>query len=181
MSPEPDPARAHDHGERAFRPLGLCVLAVSDTRDLQSDASGAYLAERAAEAGHVLVERDLVRDEVEAIRAKVQGWCTDERVHAVIVTGGTGLFARDVTPEAVEPLFDKRMPGFGELFRMLSWEEIGTATLESRATAGVIARTVVFVIPGSRGACRTAMERLILPQLDSRTKPCSVGGMIDRL
>ncbi len=177
----PNPVRAHDHGERAFVPLGACVLAVSDTRDLQSDASGAYLAETLAAAGHTLVERELVRDEVAQIQAKVKGWCADPAVNAVIVTGGTGLFARDVSPEALEPLFDKRMPGFGEMFRMLSWEEIGTATLESRACAGVIDRTVVFVIPGSRGACRTALEKLILPQLDSRTKPCSIGGMIDRL
>ncbi len=179
--PTAPPARAHDHEERPFVPLGVCVLAVSDTRDLQSDASGAYLAETLAGAGHRLVERDLVRDEVALIQAKLKGWTADPAVHAVIVTGGTGLFARDVSPEAVEPLFDKRMPGFGEMFRMLSWEEIGTATLESRACAGVIDRTVVFVIPGSRGACRTALEKLILPQLDSRTRPCSIGGMIDRL
>lgn len=184
MSQSPAPgshARAHDERERPFRPLGVCVLAVSDTRDLQSDASGAYLAESLTAAGHQLVERALVRDEVEQIRAKVRAWTADPRVHAVVVTGGTGLFARDVTPEALEPLFDKRMPGFGELFRMLSWQEIGTATLESRATAGVIQRRVVFAIPGSRGACRTALEKLILPQLDSRTRPCSLGGMIERL
>ncbi|RMH05005.1 MAG: molybdenum cofactor biosynthesis protein [Planctomycetota bacterium] len=177
----PTSSRAHGHSDRPFRSLGVCVLAVSDTRDLQSDESGAWLADTLAGAGHLLIERDLVRDEVEQIRERVATWAEDERVQAIVVTGGTGPFARDVTPEALEPLFDKHLPGFGELFRMLSWEEIGTAAIESRAVAGVIRGTLVFAIPGSRGACRTALEKLILPQLDSRTRPCSLGGMIDRL
>ncbi len=182
MTPtDPDLPRAHDHEERCFRPLGCAVLAVSDTRDLQSDLSGAFLAEKLREAGHELRDRIVVRDEVEAIREQVLAWASREEIHAILITGGTGLFARDVTPEALEPLFEKHMPGFGELFRHLSFREIGTATIESRATAGVIQRTLVFAMPGSRGACRLAIEEIILPQLDARTRPCSVGGMIERL
>lgn len=169
------------HQDREFAPLGIKILVVSDTRDLRSDTSGAWLEERCQQEGHQVLERMVVRDEAEEVRAQVADWCQDQGVNAVLVTGGTGLFARDITPEAVEPLFDKFIPGFGELFRMLSYEEIGTATIESRATAGIVARTVVFVMPGSRGACRLALEDLILPQLDSRTKPCSIAGMIDRL
>ena len=174
--------RAHDcHAEREFRPLGIAVLVVSDTRDLRSDKSGLLLAERCQEAGHVLVERTVVLDEADLIQQRVLEWSGMEEVHTILITGGTGVFKRDVTPEAVEPLFDKKMPGFGELFRYFSFEEIGTATLESRATAGIVNKTLVFAIPGSSGACRLAIDKLILPQLDSRTKPCSIAGMLDRL
>jgi len=173
---------AHErHQDREFLSLGIKILVVSDTRDLRSDTSGAWLEERCQQSGHQVHQREVGKDEVELVREKVAEWCGDSQVNAVLVTGGTGVFARDVTPEAVEPLFDKHMPGFGELFRMLSFDEIGTATLESRATAGIVNKTMVFIMPGSRGACRLALEDLILPQLDSRTKPCSIAGMIDRL
>ena len=151
--------RAHDcHAEREFRPLGIAVLVVSDTRDLRSDKSGLLLAERCQEAGHVLVERIVVLDEADLIQQRVLEWSGMEEVHTILITGGTGVFKRDVTPEAVEPLFDKKMPGFGELFRYFSFEEIGTATLESRATAGIVNKTLVFAMPGSSGACRLAID-----------------------
>ncbi len=172
---------AHEGTEREFRSLGVAILVVSDTRTLEDDHSGAFLERRAQEEGHQICGRVIVPDDVQAIRDQVRDWCEKDEVHAVLVTGGTGVFAKDVTPEALEALFDKNIPGFGEMFRMLSWQEIGTATLESRATAGVIHRTLVFVMPGSQGACRLAMEELILPQLDSRTRPCSMGGMVEKL
>ncbi len=184
MPPEPsDPSQAHAHGggEREFQPLGVAVLAVSDTRDLQSDTSGAWLAGRLQEAGHVLVERRVVRDEMQAIREAVQEWCDRDEVQVILVTGGTGITGRDVTPEALEPLFDKPVPGFGELFRWLSYREIGSAAIQSRATAGLLSGRLVFVLPGSQGACRLALEEILLPQLDARTLPCSFPAILDRI
>lgn len=169
---------AHGGSPRAFLPLGVAVLSVSDTRTLETDRSGAWLAEQVAAAGHALIERRVVPDEAEPIRAAVNAWCAHPRVRAVIVTGGTGVTERDVTPDALEPLFDKQLAGFGELFRMLSYQEIGAAAIQSRATAGVIRGRVVFVVPGSTGACRLALEKIILPQLDARTAPCSFAGLM---
>ncbi len=170
MVPDPD-----------FVPLGIRVLAVSDTRALDDDRSGALLAERLGAAGHRVLGREVVRDERDAIRAAVAAWCDDPAVHVVVVTGGTGVTRRDVTPEAVEPLYDKPLPGFGELFRALSYDEIGAATIQSRASAGVARGTLVFLLPGSTNACRLAVERILLPQLDARTRPCNFARLLDRL
>ncbi|HVH36675.1 MAG TPA: molybdenum cofactor biosynthesis protein B [Tahibacter sp.] len=164
-----------------FRPLTLCVLTVSDTRTAADDTSGDYLAGALTEAGHVLHERVLTKDDKYRIRAIVANWIADERVHGVLITGGTGFTGRDTTPEAVEPLLDKVMPGFGETFRAVSYEEIGTSTMQSRAFAGLSNNSFVFCLPGSTSACRTAWEKLIRVQLDARTKPCNLAGLMPRL
>jgi molybdenum cofactor biosynthesis protein B len=164
-----------------FRPLTLCVLTVSDTRTADNDTSGDYLVASLTDAGHHLHERRIARDDKYRIRAIVADWIADERVHGVIVTGGTGFTGRDSTPEAIEPLLDKLMPGFGELFRAVSYEEIGTSTLQSRAFAGLSNNSFVFCLPGSTSACRTAWEKLIRAQLDARTKPCNLAGLMPRL
>lgn len=167
--------------ERSFQPLNIAVLTVSDSRTEDDDKSGRLLAERLAEAGHHLAERRIVRDDRYAIRAVVSDWIARPEVDAVIATGGTGLTGRDGTPEAVAPLLDKTIDGFGELFRAISFEEIGTSSLQSRATAGVANATFVFVLPGSSGACRTAWDRLIRDQLDYRTRPCNLVELRPRL
>lgn len=167
--------------ERSFQPLNIAVLTVSDSRTEDDDKSGRLLAERLAEAGHHLAERRLVRDDRHAIRAVVSEWIARADVDAVLATGGTGLTGRDGTPEAVAPLFDKTIDGFGELFRAVSFEEIGTSALQSRATAGVANATFVFVLPGSSGACRTAWDRIIRDQLDYRTRPCNLVELRPRL
>ena len=164
-----------------FIPLNLCVLTVSDTRSLDNDGSGAYLAGALVDAGHRLHARRVERDDRYRLRAVVADWIADEAVHGVLVTGGTGFTGRDSTPEAIAPLLDKEMPGFGELFRMLSFEEIGTSSLQSRAFAGLANNTFVFCLPGSTSACRTAWERLIAAQLDARTRPCDLAGLMPRL
>ncbi|TAH37146.1 MAG: molybdenum cofactor biosynthesis protein B [Planctomycetota bacterium] len=166
---------AHAHGAdgAGFVALGAAVLVVSDTRDLDTDASGKYLEQQLAAAGHRCVERRVVKDEIEAVRAAVAAWCQRDEVRVILVTGGTGVTPRDVTPEALEPLFEKALPGFGELFRQLSFQEIGSSAIQSRATAGILRGRLVFALPGSRGACRLALEQIILPQLDARTLPCS--------
>jgi molybdopterin adenylyltransferase len=164
-----------------FRPLTLCVLTVSDTRTAADDTSGDYLAAALADAGHRLHERFVVKDDKYRIRAIVANWIADERVHGVLVTGGTGFTGRDTTPEAIEPLLDKIMPGFGETFRAISYEEIGTSTMQSRAFAGLANNSFVFCLPGSTSACRTAWEKLIRVQLDARTKPCNLAGLMPRL
>lgn len=167
------------HGsERPFRPLGVAVLTVSDTRTMEDDRSGALLAKGLTDAGHQLAARAIVADEVEAIQLQVRQWLAYSSVETIVVTGGTGLTPRDVTPEALEPLFDKPIPGFGELFRALSLAEIGTAMLQSRACAGIAQGKVIWALPGSTGACRTALEGILIPQLDSRTRPCSVSGLL---
>ena len=165
----------------AFVPLNLCVLTVSDTRTSDSDTSGDYLAAALTEAGHRLHERKLLRDDRYAIRAQVALWIADADVHGVLVSGGTGFTGRDSTPEAVAPLLDKEMPGFGELFRAISHEEIGTSSLQSRAFAGLSNHTFVFCLPGSTSACRTAWEKLLRAQLDARTRPCNLAGLLPRL
>ncbi|HVT31536.1 MAG TPA: molybdenum cofactor biosynthesis protein B [Rhodanobacteraceae bacterium] len=164
-----------------FAPLELCVLTISDTRTPDNDTSGDYLALSLGQAGHRLHDRRIVRDDRYRIRAIVSEWIADENVHGILVTGGTGFTGRDSTPEAIRPLLDKEMPGFGEMFRVLSFEEIGTSTLQSRAFAGLANETFVFCLPGSTSACRTAWEKLISAQLDARTRPCNLAGLRSRL
>ena len=164
-----------------FAPLDLCVLTISDTRTADNDTSGDYLALSLGQAGHRLHDRRIVKDDRYRIRAIVSEWIADENVHGILVTGGTGFTGRDSTPEAIRPLLDKEMPGFGEMFRVLSFEEIGTSTMQSRAFAGLSNNTFVFCLPGSTSACRTAWERLIRAQLDATTRPCNLAGLMPRL
>jgi len=164
-----------------FKPLSLCVLTVSDTRTMDNDTSGDYLCDALREAGHRLHERAIVRDDKYAMRALVSRWIADGGVDGIIVTGGTGFTGRDSTPEALLPLLDKQMPGFGELFRAISFGEIGTSTLQSRAFAGLANATFLFALPGSTSACRTAWEKIIAAQLDARTKPCNLANLRPRL
>ena len=164
-----------------FVPLNLCVLTVSDTRTPENDTSGDYLALSLGQAGHRLAEKRIVKDNRYVIRAIVAQWIADESIHGVLVTGGTGFTGRDSTPEAILPLLDKEMPGFGEMFRVLSFEEIGTSTMQSRAFAGLSNSTFVFCLPGSTSACRTAWEKLIGAQLDATTRPCNLVGIMPRL
>ncbi|MDX1594188.1 MAG: molybdenum cofactor biosynthesis protein B [Gammaproteobacteria bacterium] len=171
---------AHGGGDRAFLPLDIAVLTVSDSRTEADDKSGKTLVERLTAAGHALAEKAIVRDDRYAIRAIVSRWIADPDVQVVIATGGTGLTGRDGTPEALLPLFDKVIEGFGELFRNLSYQDIGTSTLQSRAVAGVANGTIVFSLPGSSGACRDGWDKLIVHQLDARTKPCNLVEIMPR-
>ena len=164
-----------------FLPLNIAVLTASDTRTLEDDTSGQLLSDRLTEAGHQLAARKIVPDNIYLIRALVSQWIADESIDIVISTGGTGLTGRDGTPEAVEVLFDKKIQGFGELFRQLSYEEIATSTIQSRVTAGVANGTYIFCLPGSSGACRTAWDRILAAQLDLRSKPCNFAELIPRL
>lgn len=164
-----------------FEPLAIAVLTVSDSRTLAQDSSGDYLCATLREAGHRLADRALLPDDRYRLRATVSAWIADPAIDAVIVTGGTGFTGRDSTPEAIAPLLDRQMPGFGELFRMLSWDEIGTSALQSRALAGIANATFVFCLPGSTSACRTAWERIIAAQLDRRTRPCNLAALRPRL
>ena len=164
-----------------FLPLNIAVLTASDTRTLEEDTSGQLLSDRLTEAGHQLAAREIVPDNIYLIRALVSQWIADEFIDIVISTGGTGLTGRDGTPEAVEVLFDKKIQGFGELFRQLSYEEIATSTIQSRVTAGVANGTYIFCLPGSSGACRTAWDRILAAQLDLRSKPCNFAELIPRL
>jgi molybdenum cofactor biosynthesis protein B len=164
-----------------FVSLSLCVLTVSDTRTPANDTSGDYLCDALREAGHRLHERAISRDDRYALRAIVSRWIADDDVNGIIVTGGTGFTGRDSTPEALLPLLDKEMPGFGELFRAISFDEIGTSTLQSRAFAGLANATFVFALPGSTSACRTAWEKIVSAQLDARTKPCNLANLRPRL
>ncbi|MDX1527253.1 MAG: molybdenum cofactor biosynthesis protein B [Gammaproteobacteria bacterium] len=167
--------------EREFIPLKIAVLTVSDTRSDKDDKSGALLVERLTAAGHRMAEKAIVRDDVFAIRAKVSAWIANKDVQVVITTGGTGVTGRDGTPEAVRPLLDKEIPGFGEIFRVLSYEQIKTSTLQSRAMAGVANATYIFCLPGSSGACRDAWDKIISAQLDYRTRPCNLVELMPRL
>jgi molybdenum cofactor biosynthesis protein B len=164
-----------------FIPLNVAVLTVSDTRTRENDTSGDLIQERLTGAGHKVAARVILPDDVEKLRGQLRAWMADKSVDAVISTGGTGLTRRDVTPEAVAPLITKPIPGFGELFRWLSYEEIGTSTIESRALAGVADDTFIFCLPGSTGACRTGMDKIILPQLNSTTGPCNLTEMLPRI
>ncbi|MFN4168038.1 MAG: molybdenum cofactor biosynthesis protein B [Pannonibacter phragmitetus] len=166
---------------RPFIPLRIAVLTVSDTRQLEDDRSGAVLVERIAGAGHTLADRRIVPDDVEAIREAVRGWIADSTVDVVITTGGTGFTGRDVTPEALEPLFEKRMEGFSYVFHRISYEKIGTSTVQSRATAGVAGATYIFVLPGSPGACKDAWDGILKWQLDYRHMPCNFVEIMPRL
>ena len=160
--------------DKPFIALPVAVLTVSDTRGPENDTSGDFLANALQAAGHVLADRRLVKDDIYAIRAVVSAWIADAGVAAVLITGGTGFSGRDSTPEAVSVLFDKTIDGFGELFRRLSLDEIGTSTLQSRAVAGLANRTLVCCLPGSTGACRTGWEGILAQQLDNRTRPCNL-------
>ncbi len=163
------------------QPLNLAILAVSDTRTLETDTSGQRLVEFAARAGHEVVQRQILPDDLEAVREQVRQWSASPSIQVVLTTGGTGVTGRDVTPEAVEPLLTKTIPGFGELFRMLSYEDIGAATIQSRAFAGLVGTTLVFALPGSSGAVELAIDRILLPQLDVRTQPCNFAQLLPRL
>ncbi|MBI3435351.1 MAG: molybdenum cofactor biosynthesis protein B [Proteobacteria bacterium] len=166
---------------RAFVALRIAVLTVSDTRALADDKSGSILAERIAQAGHVLADRAIVQDDVETIRAKARQWIADSGVDVVITTGGTGFTGRDVTPEAIEPLFEKRMEGFSTLFLMVSHQKIGTSAIQTRATAGVAGATYIFCLPGSPGACKDAWDAILVHQLDYRYRPCNFVEIMPRL
>ncbi len=166
---------------RQFIPLNLAVLTVSDSRTEATDASGRLLVGRLTEAGHRLVEKAIVPDDLYQIRAIVSRWIADPDTHAILVTGGTGVTGRDGTPEAVSPLLDKTLDGFGEVFRMISYQEIGTSTIQSRALAGIANGTYLFCLPGSKNACATAWDKLIQGQLDFRTRPCNLVELIPRL
>ena len=166
---------------KAFMPLSIAVLAVSDTRTLETDSGGALLKSMLEADGHHCAERALVRDDIHAIRAKVLQWVVDPEIDAIITTGGTGFSGRDVTPEALEPLFQKHMEGFSVLFHQYSSTTVGTSSLQSRATGGLIGTTFVFVLPGSRGACRDAWEGILRAQLDNRHKPCNFVELMPRL
>ena len=160
--------------------LAITVLTISDTRGPAEDTSGDLLVERLTSAGHKLVERRIVRDDVYAIRAVASAWIADAQVQAVLTTGGTGFTGRDSTPEALTPLFDKTIDGFGELFRQLSYDEIGSSTIQSRAVGGLANGTLVFAVPGSTGACRTAWDRILGNQLDADFKPCNFAELLPR-
>jgi molybdenum cofactor biosynthesis protein B len=164
-----------------FIPLRLCVLTVSDTRSAVDDSSGDYLVASLLAEGHALADRALLPDNRYQLRARVSQWIADDSVDGILVTGGTGFTGRDSTPEALLPLLDKTMPGFGEMFRALSFEEIGTSTLQSRAFAGLANATFLFCLPGSTSACRTGWEKLIRAQLDARTRPCNLASLRPRL
>jgi len=166
---------------RSFIPVSIAVLTVSDTRGAEDDRSGDTLVDRLTGAGHSLAERAIVQDEVEAIQARVRAWAGNPGVDVVITTGGTGFTGRDVTPDAVEPLFDKRMEGFAYAFHRVSWEKIGSSTVQSRATAGLVGTTFVFCLPGSPGACRDAWDGILAGQLDYRHRPCNFIEIMPRL
>lgn len=158
---------------QTFKAANIAVLTVSDTRNEETDTSGRYLAEALSEAGHQLADKQIVIDDPYKIRALVSAWIADDDIEAILITGGTGFTARDTTPEAVSVLFDKQVEGFGELFRQLSYQEIGTSTIQSRALAGFANKTVIFCMPGSTGACKTAWTKIIVEQLNSQQKPCN--------
>ncbi len=166
---------------RPASPLGIAVLTISDTRTEETDTSGRLLAERAAEAGHAVVRQRIIPDEQATIEENLRELIAADDVDVVITTGGTGLTARDVTPEAFDAVCEKKIPGFGELFRMVSYEQIGTATVQSRATAGIASATLLFAVPGSTNACRDAWDKILGPQLDIRQRPCNFAELLPRL
>ena len=172
----------NDHFEDSgFLPLRIAVLTVSDSRGEVEDKSGSLLRERAEAAGHRVLAREIVRDDIYQMRAVISRWIADPEVQVILATGGTGVTGRDSTPEAVMPLLDKEIEGFGELFRAISREEIGTASIQSRALGGLANGTFIFCLPGSSGACRTAWDQILAPQLDHRTRPCNFPQLIKRL
>lgn len=167
--------------ERPFHPVRIAVLTVSDSRGLSEDRSGDTLVARATAAGHEVVARAVVKDEIPLVQAMVRSWIDDPQIDVVLTTGGTGVTGRDITPEAVESLYEKAIPGFGELFRWQSFATIGTSTIQSRATAGVSGGTYIFALPGSPGACRDAWDGILQYQLDSRYRPCNFVEIMPRL
>jgi len=171
----------HATGNPDFLPLKIAVLTISDSRTEENDKSGNYLRDALIAAGHVFVGKKIVPDDVYQMRAAYSQWIADPEVQVIISTGGTGVTGRDSTPEAVAPLLDKLVEGFGELYRQFSFEEIGASTIQSRAMAGLANGTFVFCVPGSSGACRTAWEKILLPQLDIRTRPCNFAVLVPRL
>jgi len=166
---------------KEFVPLKIAVLTVSDTRNLKDDKSGALLVQRIGAVGHLVAERSIVKDDVASIQARVKSWIADPRIDVVITTGGTGFTGRDVTPEAVEPLFEKKMDAFSALFLVVSFQKIGTSAIQSRATAGVAGSTYIFCLPGSPGACRDAWDEILVHQLDYRYAPCNFVEIMPRL
>ncbi len=167
--------------KRPFIPVGIAVLTVSDTRSLEEDKSGKTLADRIEAAGHKLMDRAIVTDDVPAIQAQIKNWVSDTAIDVVITTGGTGFTGRDVTPDAVEPLFEKRMDGFSEVFHRISYDKIGTSTIQSRATGGLVGSTFVFCLPGSPGACKDGWDAILANQLDYRHMPCNFVEIMARL
>ena len=171
----------HATGNEEFLPLKIAVLTISDSRTDATDKSGDYLKQAIQDAGHVFVDKKIVPDDIYRMRAAFSAWIADPEVEVIISTGGTGVTGRDSTPEAVAPLLDKEVEGFGELYRQISFEEIGASTLQSRTVAGLANGTFVFCVPGSTGACRTAWTKILQPQLDIRTRPCNFAVLIPRL
>ena len=167
--------------EPGFKPVRIAVLTISDTRDLDDDRSGDTLSERLQEAGHILAARDIVRDDRATIADRFREWSADPEIEVIISTGGTGVTGRDVTPEALGDVVEKRIDGFGELFRWVSFQKIGTSTVQSRSDAGVLAGTYIFVLPGSPGACRDGWDEILKDQLDIRHKPCNFAELLPRL
>ena len=167
--------------KKAFVPLSISLLTISDTRNIDNDTSGDLLVSLIKESGHNLFDRKIVKDNIFEIRSIVSRWIASETINVVITTGGTGITGKDGTPEAIEVLLDKKIDGFGEFFRYLSFNDIGTSSLQSRAIAGVANSTFIFSLPGSTNACRTAWEKIISLQLDSRTLPCNLAELIPRL
>lgn len=172
-------SRTPDNAE--FKAINIAVLTVSDTRTEDTDSSGKLLVDRLTKHGHMLADKAILIDDVYQLRARVSQWIADDEVQAVIITGGTGMTGRDITPEAMRPLFDKEIEGFGEVFRFLSLDDIGTSTVQSRALGGVANATLIFCVPGSGGACELAWDGILQHQLDSRTKPCNFVNLIPRL
>ncbi len=166
---------------RSIKPVRIAVLTISDTRDEESDTSGQVLADRVTAAGHELADRAIVRDSIVDIREKIEGWVASGFVEAIVTTGGTGITGRDVTPEAIEPLFDKKLDGFSVVFHMVSYQSVGLSTLQSRATAGIVGGVFVFCLPGSNGAVKDGWDKVIAPQLDSRHGPCNMVELMPRL
>ncbi|MBO21403.1 MAG: molybdenum cofactor biosynthesis protein B [Rhodospirillaceae bacterium] len=164
-----------------FKPVRIAVLTISDTRSFDNDRSGDTLADRLQDAGHILAARDIVRDDRASIAEKFRSWAADPQIEVIISTGGTGVTGRDVTPEALGDVIEKRIDGFGELFRWISFRKIGTSTIQSRADAGVLAGTYIFVLPGSPGACRDGWDDILKDQLDIRHKPCNFAELLPRL
>lgn len=167
--------------EREFIPINIAVLTVSDTRTMENDTSGGYIAQRMTEAGHRIAAHVIIKDSEVGIRAQLAQWIADPRVDVVIATGGTGVTPRDVTPEALAPLVTKHIPGFGELFRQLSFAEIGAATIQSRADAALCGQTYVFLLPGSTGGVKLGVDKILVSQLDHRTKPCNFVMLLPRI
>jgi len=167
--------------ERAFVPVHIAVLTVSDTRTIENDTSGAYIADRFTAEGHRIAARTIVKDTEAEIRDQLARWIADPAIDVVIATGGTGLTPRDVTPDAMKPLVTKGIPGFGEMFRYLSLAEIGTATIQSRADAALCGQTFVFLLPGSTGGVKLGVDKILVPQLDNRTKPCNFTMLLPRI